>query len=76
LSGRIEDQEVGNRSLSGRSPEGTILEIRRMPRIMMMQMVCSDGHPERGTELQQKRRTARRHEADGHVGTKQQGDQQ
>jgi hypothetical protein len=47
-----------------------------MPRIMMMQMVCSDGHPERGTELQQKRRTARRHETDGHVGTKQQGDQQ
>ena len=73
MSGRIEDQEVGNRSLSGRTPEGTILKIRMMPRIVVVQMVCRDGHPEGGTEFQLKRRAAAgRHEADGDIGTKQQ----
>jgi hypothetical protein len=47
-----------------------------MPRIVVVQMVCRDGHPERGTEFQQKRRAAGRHEADGYIGTNQQGDQQ
>jgi hypothetical protein len=47
-----------------------------MLRIVVVQMVGRDGHPERGTEFQLKRRTARWHEADGHVGAKQQGDQQ
>jgi hypothetical protein len=35
-----------------------------------LRLVC------RGTQFEQKRRTARRHEADGHVGTKQEDDQQ
>ena len=39
-------------------------------------MVRGDGHPERGTEFQLKRRAAGGHEADGDIGTKQQGDQQ
>jgi hypothetical protein len=47
-----------------------------MPRIVMMQMVCGDGHSERGTKLQLKRCAGGRHEADGNIGTKQQGDQQ
>jgi hypothetical protein len=76
LSGRIDDQKAGNRSLSGRTPEGTILEIRMMLRIVVVQMLCRDGHPERGAEFQLKRRAAGRHEADGDIGTKQQGDQQ
>jgi len=76
LSGRIEDRKIGNRSLSGRTPEGAILGIRRMPRVVVMQMVRRDGHPERRTEFQSKRRPGRRHEADGYIGTKQQGDQQ
>jgi hypothetical protein len=75
LSGRIEDHEVRNRSLSGRTPEGTILEIRMMPRIVVVQMLCRDGHPKRGTKFQQKRCAAGRHEADGDIGTNQQGDQ-
>ena len=72
MSGRIEDHEVENRSLSRRTPEGTILETRMMPRIVVVQMVCRDGHPERGTEFEPKRRAAGRHEADGDIGTKQQ----
>ena len=47
-----------------------------MPRIVVMQMVRGDGHPERGTQFQSKRRTARRHEADGHISTQQQSHQQ
>jgi len=47
-----------------------------MPRVVVMQMVRRDGHPERRTEFQSKRRPGRRHEADGYIGTKQQGDQQ
>ena len=43
-----------------------------MPRIVVVQMVCRDGHPERGTEFEPKRRAAGRHEADGDIGTKQQ----
>ena len=41
-------------------------------RIVVVQMVCSDGHPERGTEFQPKRRAARWHEAHGDIGTEQQ----
>jgi hypothetical protein len=52
------------------------LQIRMMLRIVVVQMVCRDRYPERGTEFHLKRRAARRHEADGHVGTKQQRDQQ
>jgi hypothetical protein len=49
------------------------LKIRMMPRIVVVQMVCRDGHPEGGTEFQLKRRAAAgRHEADGDIGTKQQ----
>jgi hypothetical protein len=47
-----------------------------MPRIVVVHMVCRDGHPERGAELQLKRRAAGRHEADRDIGTKQQSDQQ
>ena len=43
-----------------------------MLRIVVVQMVCRDGHPERGTEFQLKRRAAGRHEPDGDIGTKQQ----
>ncbi len=43
-----------------------------MLRIVVVQMVCMDRHPERGTEFQPKRRTAGWHEADGDIGTKQQ----
>jgi hypothetical protein len=52
------------------------LEIRMMLRIVMMQMLCRDGNPECGAEFQLERRAAGRHEANGDIGTKQQGDQQ
>lgn len=67
---RVEDYEVGNRPLSGRTPEGTVLAIRMMLRIVVVHMVCWDGHPERGAEFQLERRAAGRHEADGDIGTK------
>lgn len=43
-----------------------------MPRIVVVQMVGGNGHPERGTELDLKRRAAGRHEADRDIGTEQQ----
>lgn len=72
LPRRIEDREGGNRTLNGRTPEGTILQIRMMLRTVMMQMVRRGRQPERGTQLHLKRGAAGRHEADGYVGTKQQ----
>lgn len=72
LPGRIEDQEVGCRTLSGCTPERTVLDIRMMLRIVVMQAVCGDRHLERGTQFQLKRRAVRRHEAGRDIGTKQQ----
>ncbi|MGC1521356.1 MAG: hypothetical protein WA803_07435 [Steroidobacteraceae bacterium] len=46
--------------------------IRMMLRIVVVLMVHRDGHPERGTEFQLKRRAVGGHEANGNIGTKQQ----
>jgi hypothetical protein len=43
-----------------------------MLRIVVVHMVRRDGHLERGTEFQLKRRAVGRHEANGNIGTKQQ----
>jgi hypothetical protein len=67
---------VSNRAGSRNTAEWAVLEMSVRPRVVVpvmgrhLRLVCG------GTHLQQKRRTACRHEADGHIGTKQQNRQQ
>ena len=63
---------------SGRrsAAEGAVLEMSVRSRVVMLVMHGRLHRVRRGTHFEQKRRTACRHEADGHVGTKQQDHQQ
>jgi hypothetical protein len=73
---RRKGDDVGNRTGCGSTAEGTILEMSVRSRVVMLMMRRHLHRVRRRTQFEQKRRTACRHEADGHVGTKQEDDQQ
>jgi hypothetical protein len=73
---RLQGDDVGNRSGGGSTTERAILEMSVRSGVVMPLM---RGHLRLircGTQFQQKRRTACRHEADRYIGTKQQDCQQ
>jgi hypothetical protein len=73
---RRKGDDVSNRTSRGSTAKRAVLEMSVRSRVVVsmmrrhLRLVC------RRTHFQQKRRTARRHEADGHVGTKQEDHQQ
>lgn len=67
--------EMSCGSLSGRTAEGTILEVRMTLRMVVMQMLCAQRPVICRAKLHQKRRTAGGHEPDGDIGTKSEGGQ-
>jgi hypothetical protein len=73
---RRKGDDVSNRAGSGRTTERAVLEMTVSSRMVMPMMRGHLGLVCRGTRLQQKRRTACRHEANGYVGTKQEDYQQ
>jgi hypothetical protein len=73
---RRKGDDVSNRTRGGSTPEGTILEMG-VRSWVVVPMMRRHLHLVYGrTQFQQKRGTARRHEADRHVGTKQENYQQ
>jgi hypothetical protein len=73
---RREGHDVSNRTGGGSTAKRAVLEMSVCSRVMVPMMRRHLRLVSRGTHFQQKRRTARRHEADGHVGTKQEDHQQ
>ena len=73
--GRKSD-DVSNRAGRGSTAKRAVLEVIVRSRMVMPGMRRHLRLVGGGTHFQQKRRTARRHEADRHVGTKQQDHQQ
>jgi len=73
---RRKGDDMRNRAGSGRTTERAVLEMSVRSRMVVPMMRAHLGQVCRGTQFQQKRRTARRHETDGHVRTKQQDYQQ
>ena len=73
---RRKGDDVRNRAGSGRTTERAVLEMSMRSRMVVPMMRGHLALVCRGTHFQQKRHTARRHEADGHVGTKQEDHQQ
>jgi hypothetical protein len=71
----FEGDDVRNRTGAGSTAERAVLEMRVRSRVVMPRMRRHLHLVRRGTRFQQKRRTARRHEADGHIGTKQENHQ-
>jgi hypothetical protein len=73
---RFKGDDVRNRTGGGRATKRAVRELEVISRVVV-RMMC--GHL-RGegcrADLQQKRLTVRRHEADGHIGAKQEGYQQ
>jgi hypothetical protein len=63
--------DVSNRAGGGRTTERAVLEMSVRSRMVVPMMRRHLGLVCRGTRLEQKRRTACRHEADRHIGTKQ-----
>ena len=73
-TGRFKNNEMRNGAGGRRTAEGTVLKMR-----MGFVMVMIRRHRHRGcrrTQFQQKRRPARRHEADGDISSEQQQRQQ
>jgi hypothetical protein len=73
---RRKDDDVSKRTGGGRTTERAALEMGVRSRVVMVMM---RGHLHlvgRGARFQKERRTARRHEADGYIGTKQEDYQQ
>jgi hypothetical protein len=73
---QLQGDGVRNRPGGGSAPERAVLEMSVRSRVVMPLM---RGHLQLircGTQFQQKRRTACRHEADRYIGTKQQDCQQ
>jgi len=68
---RRKGNDVSNRTGSGRTTERAVFEMSVRSRMVVPMMRGHLGLVRRGTRLQQKRRTACRHEADRHIGTKQ-----
>jgi len=73
---RIKGDDVSNRGGGGRAAKRAILEMRVRGRVVVPVMRKILRRVRSGAELQQKRRSARRHETDRYVGPKQQRRQQ
>jgi hypothetical protein len=74
--GRFKGNDVRNRTGGGRATERTVCKLGVTSRVVMRVVRGHWGGNGCGTELQQKRRTTCRHEANGHIRTKQEDDQQ
>ena len=73
---RCKGDEVRNRTSGRSTAKRAVLEMSVCSRVLMCMMRGHLHLVRRGTRFQQERCAARRHEADGHVRTKQQDDQQ
>jgi hypothetical protein len=76
---RRKGHDVSNRTGGGGAAEGAVLEMGMRRTRVVVPMIMMREHlrlVRGGTHLQHKRCAARRHEADGHVGAKQQDCQQ
>jgi hypothetical protein len=73
---RRKGDDVSDRTGCGSTAEGAILEMSVRSRVVVLVMRRHLHWVRRGTGFEQKRRTACRHEADGHIGTKQEDHQQ
>jgi hypothetical protein len=74
--GRFKGDDVRNRTGGRRAAKWTMCELGVTSRVVVSMLrghLRADGC---GTELQQQRRTACGHKANGHISTKQQDDQQ
>jgi hypothetical protein len=72
----FKSDELGNRSQGRRAAEGTVLEIRLAPRMVMMPLVRGSAAGVGRTEFHQERCATRGHEPNGDIGTKDQRGQQ
>jgi hypothetical protein len=72
---RRKGDDMSNRTGRGSTAKRAVLETV-CSRVVVPMMRRHLRLVRRGTQFEQKRRTARRHEADRHVGTKQEDDQQ
>jgi hypothetical protein len=68
---RRKHDDVGNRTGGGSTAERAVLKMSVRSRVVVPLMRGHLDLVSGGTHFQQKRPAARRHEADGHVGTKQ-----
>ena len=68
--GRREGDDVSNRTGAGSTAERAVLEMGMRCRMVVPMMRRHLRLVSGGTHFQQERRTARRHEADRHIGTK------
>jgi hypothetical protein len=75
-SSGLKSDEVGNGSQGRRAAEGTVLEIRLTPRMVVMPMVRRSAAGVARTELHQERGATRGHEPNGDIGTKDERGQQ
>jgi hypothetical protein len=73
---RFKGNDVRNRPRGGGAAEWAVLEMTVRSRMVMPRVRGHRHWIGGGTQLQQKRRAARRHEANRHIGAKQQGYQQ
>src|ERR1700730_14976740 len=73
---RREGDDVSNRTGAGSTAERAVLEMGVRSRMVVPMMRRHLRLVSGGTDFQQEWRTARRHEADRHIGPKQQDDQQ
>lgn len=74
--GRLKGYDVGKRTSRGCASKRTVDKPSVTSRVVVRMV---RGHLDAsgcGTQLQQKRRPARRHKANGHISTKQEDDQQ
>jgi hypothetical protein len=73
---RRKGDDVRNWTCGGGTSKRAVLEMSVRSRMVVLMMRGHLGLVCRGAQFQQKRRTACRHEADGHVGAKQEDHQQ
>jgi hypothetical protein len=73
---RRKGDDVSNRTGGGSTAKRAVLEMSVRSRVVVPRMRGHLRLVSSGTHFQQERRTARRHEADRHVGTKQEDYQQ
>jgi hypothetical protein len=73
---RFKGYDVRNRTCGGRASKRTVCKLGVTSRVVMRVVRGHWGGNGCGTELQQKRGTTCRHEANGHIRTKQEHDQQ
>jgi hypothetical protein len=73
---RRKGDDVGNWTGAGSTAERAVLEMAVRSRVVVLVTRWNMRLVRRRARFQQKRRTARRHEADGYISTKQQDSQQ